>query len=110
VITTVFDVDESGAGNTNADGYINGEMVSMVMVWVTGQNQNVLGLLMEMEYRNLWNIRYLIMEPEQMNMEIQGVATGNSATTYLKDTDGDGKPDYLDLTSNGTTLTLKTIN
>jgi hypothetical protein len=53
----------------------------------------------------------MITEPanEYGNLN-QGIATGNSATTYLKDTDGDGIPDYLDLTSNGTTLTLKTIN
>src|SRR3970282_1465067 len=36
----------------------------------------------------------------------QGRTNANPATTYLKDTDGDGIPDYLDVTSNGVTFDI----
>lgn len=112
---SVFDVDESGAGNTNAvtgfingDGDINGDGVgdgteSEVFRFkdVNGDGTPELfgdGILDIYDYGTGSN---------QYGNLNQGVATANSATTYLKDTNGDGKPDYLDTKSNGTTFDIE---
>jgi len=48
---------------------------------------------------------YWICNSQYGNLN-QGIANANPATTYLKDTDNDGIPDYLDVTSNGVTFDI----
>ncbi|MGO4822428.1 MULTISPECIES: LamG-like jellyroll fold domain-containing protein [unclassified Flavobacterium] len=106
---SIFDVDESGAGNTNAvsgfvngDGDINGDGVgngpeseAFRFKDINGDGTPELfgdGILDIFDYGTGIN---------QYGNLNQGVATANAATTFLKDTDGDGIPDYLDTKSDG---------
>ena len=114
---SLFDVDESGVGNSNAvtgfvngDGDINGDgrgdgpesenfrsKDTNGDTIVEGFGDGILdmydygtGATFNTQYGNL----------------NQGIANANPATTYLKDTDNDGIPDYLDVTSNGVTFDI----
>lgn len=120
---SLFDVDESGAGNTNAstgfengDGDINGDGVGDGPESETFRKKDTNGdgtvegfgdgILDIYDYGTVigadTNISSTNFKIAYGNLN-QGIATSNSATTYLKDTDGDGIPDYLDLKSNGST-------
>ena len=114
---SLFDVDESGAGNTNAVvGFVNGDgditgdgrgdgpesenfrsKDTNGDTIVEGFGDGILdaydygiGVTFSSQYGNL----------------DQGIATANPATTYLKDTDNDGVPDYLDVRSNGSSFDI----
>jgi hypothetical protein len=111
---SLFDVDESGAGNANAvsgyengDGDINGDGVGDGPESEIYRSKDINGDGVTEGFGDgiLDIYDYGTGTNEYGNLG-QGTATANSTTTYLKDTDGDGIPDYLDLTSNGSTFDI----
>ena len=114
---SLFDVDESGAGNTNAvTGFVNGDgditgdgrgdgpesetfrsKDTNGDTIVEGFGDGILDIY-DYGIGSTFNTQY-----GNLN---QGIVNANPATTYLKDTDNDGIPDYLDVTSNGTTFDI----
>ncbi|TRX00443.1 LamG-like jellyroll fold domain-containing protein [Flavobacterium gawalongense] len=112
---SLFDVDESGAGNTNAvsgyengDGDINGDGTGDGPESETFRNKDINGDGITEGFGDgiLDLYDYGTGATNQYGNLGQGIATANPATTYLKDTDGDGIPDYLDVKSNGSTFDI----
>ena len=111
---SLFDVDESGAGNTNAifgyqngDGDINGDGVGDGRESETFRNKDINGDgIAEGFGDGILDIYDYGTGINQYGNLGQGIATVNSATTYLKDIDADGIPDYLDVKSNGSTFDI----
>jgi hypothetical protein len=107
---SLFDVDESGAGNTNAvagfvngDGDITGDGRGDGPESETFRSKDTNGdLTVEgfgdgiLDIYDYGNGATFSTQYGNLN---QGIENANPATTYLKDTDGDGIPDYLDLQS-----------
>jgi hypothetical protein len=123
---SLFDVDESGVSNTNAaSGYANGD--GDINGDGTGDGPETEkfrskdfdgngtiggfgdGILDIYDYGIVAGATTSIT-PANFKIAYgnsgQGISTSNPATTYLKDTNNDGKPDYLDIISNGTTFDI----
>ncbi|MDP5157117.1 MAG: choice-of-anchor D domain-containing protein [Flaviramulus sp.] len=108
---TVFDVDESGAGNTsnpnfiNGDGDITGDGVGDGLDTDTTRETDLDsdGVL---EYYtdgilDLYDYYDGVTFSTSYGNSNQG-STGTGWNYYVKDSDNDGTPDYLDITSDGT--------
>ncbi|MDD3723810.1 MAG: LamG domain-containing protein, partial [Lutibacter sp.] len=108
----IFDVDESGAGNTNAppgyengDGDINGDGVG---------NGSDTDYARENDVDNNGTLEYytdgILDIYDYFNGATFNTSYGNSNQgiypLYVKDTDNDGIPDYIDIKSNGTTYDI----
>ncbi|MDD5150016.1 MAG: choice-of-anchor D domain-containing protein [Flavobacterium sp.] len=106
---SLFDVDESGAGNSNAvtgfingDGDINGDGVGDGPESETFRSKDTNGdTILEGYGDGILDIYDYGTGADQYGNLNQGISNANPDTTYLKDTDGDGIPDYLDVKSDG---------
>lgn len=114
---SLFDVDESGAGNTNAvtgyvngDGDINGDGAGDGPESETFRSKDTNGDTVVEGFGDgildIYDYGTGGTFSSQFGNLGQGTANANPATTYLKDTDGDGIPDYLDFKSNGSTFDI----
>jgi len=95
---SVFDVDESGAGNTNAfAGFVNGDGDSNGDGVGDGLESETFddGILDIFDY----------FEGVDFATSYGNNKQGTSPL-FVKDTDGDGTPDYMDTKSNGTTFDI----
>ena len=95
---SVFDVDESGAGNTNAfAGFVNGDGDSNGDGVGDGLDSETFddGILDIFDY----------FEGVDFATSYGNNKQGTSPL-FVKDTDGDGTPDYMDTKSNGTTFDI----
>ncbi|MES2574033.1 MAG: choice-of-anchor D domain-containing protein [Bacteroidota bacterium] len=114
---SVFDIDEAGTGNSNAvAGYVNGDGDISGDGFGEGSDTEAFrstdsdgngtieytgdGILDLFDYGTGGTFA------AQYGNSGQGTATATPATTYLKDTDSDGIPDYLDIMSNGSTYDI----
>ncbi len=110
---SVFDVDESGAGNGNAvvgfingDGDINGNGVGNGQESELFRNKNTNGDgILEGFGDGILDIYDYGTGINQYGNLGQGL-TGTGWKDYVKDTDNDGIPDYMDTKSNGTTFDI----
>lgn len=108
----IFDVDESGAGNTdnltyqNGDGDIDGDGVG------EGPDSDAVRLK---DFNSDGNTEtfadgildiYDYYNGNTFNAAYGNSNQGNGNIYFVKDTDGDGLPDYIDITSNGSTFDI----
>lgn len=109
---SIFDVDESGAGNTNAveihengDGDINGDGVGdgPETDYARENDLNSDGIS-EYYTDGILDI-YDYFDGDDFAASYGNSNQGESPL-FVKDTDGDGIPDYMDLTSGGTTFDI----
>jgi hypothetical protein len=114
---SLFDVDESGVGNTNAatgfvngDGDINGDGRGDGPESETFRSKDTNGDTIIEGFGDgildLYDYGTGSTFSSQYGNLNQGISNANPATTYLKDSDSDGIPDYLDVKSNGVTFDI----
>jgi hypothetical protein len=114
---SLFDVDESGAGNTiavagfvNGDGDITGDGRGDGPESETFRSKDTNGDTVIEGFGDgildAYDYGVGVTFNSQYGNLNQGIANANPATTYLKDTDSDGTPDYLDVKSNGVTFDI----
>ncbi len=109
---SIFDVDESGAGNSanasfqNGDGDINGDGVGDGLDTDTVRKTDVdSNNIYEYFSDGILDV-YDFHTGLSFNMAYGNTNQGIGHTYYVLDTDLDGTPDYIDLTSDGTTYDI----
>jgi hypothetical protein len=112
---SIFDVDESGAGNSgdanfqNGDGDITGDGVGDGIDSEAFREKDVYGTGIP-EYfgdgiLDIYDFHSVANNfTDAYGNDSQGTVTGT--VYYVKDTDGDGIPDYIDTMSNGSTYDI----
>lgn len=111
---SVFDVDEAGTGNSNAitgyingDGDINGDGVGDGLETETFRSKDTNGDGINEGFGDgILDIYDYGTGANQYGNLNQGATSVYSNTAFLTDTDNDGIPDYLDITSNGSTFDI----
>lgn len=110
----LFDVDESGAKNTsinaggyeNGDGDINGDGVGDGLDTDAVRKKDVNSDdVLEFFTDGILNI-YDYFNGTTLSDAYGNINQGTGSTYFVKDTDSDGKPDYIDITSNGSTYDI----